>query len=179
MSRIGKKPVAIPSGVKVVLDTGLVRVEGPKGKLQENLVSNVEIALDGTQAVVSRVGDTRASRSNQGLMRSLLANMIVGVEKGYEKILDIKGVGYRAEISGKTLTLHLGYSHPVERVIPDGIEVTVEKNTRVFVRGIDKQAVGQVAAVIRATKDPDPYKVKGVTYAGERIKKKAGKKAVS
>lgn len=179
MSRIGKKPVAIPSGVKVMLDAGLVLVEGPKGKLQENLVSDIEIALEDKQVVVSRISDSRASRSNQGLMRSLLANMIVGVEKGYEKILDIKGVGYRAEMSGKTLTLHLGYSHPVERVIPDGIEVTVEKNTRVFVRGIDKQAVGQIAAVIRATKDPDPYKVKGVTYAGERIKKKAGKKAVS
>ena len=179
MSRIGKKPVAIPSGVKVSVDTDLVRVEGPKGKLQEKLVSDVKIALEDKQAMVSRIGDSRASRSNQGLMRSLLANMIIGVEKGYEKALDIKGVGYRAEISGKTLTLHLGFSHPVERVIPDGIEVTVENNTRVVVRGIDKQAVGQVAAVIRATKNPDPYKIKGVTYAGERIKKKAGKKAVS
>jgi large subunit ribosomal protein L6 len=179
VSRIGKKPIDLPKGVKVAVADQRIVVEGPKGKLEQDMIPGVELAVEEGRVVVSRVKDDRTSRANQGLIRSLLANMVVGVEKGYERALLVSGVGYRAETSGNELTMFLGYSHPVVHKVPDGIEVTVEKNTRIVVKGIDRQAVGQMAAVIRASKVPDPYKIKGVLYEGERIKKKAGKKAVS
>lgn len=179
MSRIGKKPVDIPSGIKVSSSGGRMIVEGPKGKLEQDLVAGIEIAVEDKLARISRASDSRAHRSNQGLIRSLLANMIEGVSKGFEKRLEISGVGYRAEMQGDQLTLLLGFSHPVVHKIPSDIEVTVDKQVKVIVRGIDRQRVGQIAAIIRATKIPDPYKLKGITYEGERIKKKAGKKAVA
>ena len=179
MSRIGKKPVEIPSGVKVSLSDGRMVVEGPKGKLEQELVDGVEVAIADNEATVSRASDNRAHRANQGLIRALLANMVEGVSKGFEKRLEISGVGYRAEVAGDELTLHLGYSHPVVIKVPSDVEVAVDKQVKVIVQGIDRQRVGQVAAVIRAAKDPDPYKLKGITYEGERIKKKAGKKAVA
>ena len=178
MSRIGKKPIELPSGVKVAVDDASVRVEGPKGKLEQKLVDLVKITVGDKEAVVERIGDNRSSRSNQGLMRSLLQNMVTGVHKGYERALEISGVGYRAEMQGNKLVLQIGYSHNVEYDVPKNLEVVVEKMTRIVVRGIDAQAVGQAAATIRAFKIPDPYKVKGVMYEGEQIKRKAGKKAV-
>jgi len=179
VSRIGKKPVEIPAGVKVSVRDEKFLVEGPKGKLEQNLVPGVSLSVEEKRVVVNRDDDSRSYRANQGLIRSLLANMVQGVAKGYERALTISGVGYRAEMSGKDLTLHLGFSHPVVHKIPDDVEVTVEKQTKVVVKGIDNQRVGQVAAVIRATKVPDPYKIKGIMYENERIKKKAGKKAIT
>ncbi len=179
VSRIGKKPVILPRGVKVTADAERILVDGPKGKLSQPLVKGVQVQVEGSTVTVSRENDNRSSRANQGLIRALLANMVQGVDKGFERVLEISGVGYRAEMSGKQLTLLLGYSHPVVYIIPDDIDVSVEKNTRVIVRGIDRQRVGQMAAKIRSTKIPDPYKIKGILYEGERIKKKAGKKAVT
>ena len=179
MSRIGKKPVELPSGVKAIVDGSVVRVEGPKGKLEQKLVDHIQVKVDDKLIIVERESESRASRSNQGLMRSLIQNMVTGVHKGYEKALEISGVGYRAEMQGKKLLLQIGYSHTVEYDVPDNLEVTVDKMTKVVVRGIDAQAVGQAAATIRAFKIPDPYKVKGIMYEGEHIKRKAGKKAVS
>ncbi len=179
MSRIGKKPVAIPKGVKVAIDDGRLVAEGPKGKLEQNLVPGIKVHLEGEQAVVERERDDRQSRANQGLIRSLLANMVHGVTQGFERSLIVSGVGYRAEMSGDKLSLYLGFTNPTVHKIPSDVEVAVEKNTRVVVRGIDRQRVGQVAAIIRSTKSPDPYKLKGVMYEDETIKKKAGKKAVS
>jgi large subunit ribosomal protein L6 len=171
--------VEIPGGVKVALESDNVVVEGPKGKLSSRIASGVAVDVGEKSLSVSRNGDDRTLRANQGLMRSLISNMIEGVTKGYKRALVISGVGYRAELSGKKLTLHLGYSHPVVHNLPEGVDVKVDKNTRIEVSGIDKQVVGQLAAVIRATKIPDPYKIKGITYEGERIKKKAGKKTVA
>jgi large subunit ribosomal protein L6 len=171
--------VILPRGVKVTADAERILVDGPKGKLSQPLVKGVQVQVEGSTVTVSRENDNRSSRANQGLIRALLANMVQGVDKGFERVLEISGVGYRAEMSGKQLTLLLGYSHPVVYIIPDDIDVSVEKNTRVIVRGIDRQRVGQMAAKIRSTKIPDPYKIKGILYEGERIKKKAGKKAVT
>lgn len=179
MSRIGKKPVAIPKGVKVAVDGGRLVVEGPKGKLGQDMVPGIEVRLEDDRAVVSRKQDDRQSRANQGLVRSLLANMVHGVDQGFERSLVVSGVGYRAEMSDDKLSLYLGFTNPTVHTIPSDVDVTVEKNTRVVVRGIDRQRVGQVAAIIRSTKSPDPYKLKGIMYEDETIKKKAGKKAVS
>lgn len=179
MSRIGKKPVDIPGGVKVSVEAEKFLVEGPKGKLEQSLVPGISLSVEDGKVVVSRVDDSRSSRANQGLIRSLLANMVTGVSSGYQRALTISGVGYRAEMSGKDLTLHLGFSHPVVHKIPEDVEVMVEKQTKVIVKGIDIQRVGQIAAVIRSTKVPDPYKIKGIMYENERIKKKAGKKAIT
>ena len=178
MSRIGKKPIVIPSGVKVAVDGGAVRVEGPKGKLEQKLVDRISLKVEDGKVVVGRKGEDRFSRANQGLMRSLIQNMVTGVKTGYERVLEISGVGYRAEMQGKKLVLQIGYSHIIEYDVPENIDVVVEKMTRIVVRGFDLQVVGQTAATIRAFKVPDPYKVKGIMYEGEHIKRKAGKKAV-
>jgi len=179
VSRIGKKPVVIPNGVKVNVDSGRVLVEGPKGKLAQALVGGVQLKVEGGKVIFDRQDDARQNRANHGLMRALVGNMVEGVTKGFEQQLDISGVGYRAELSGKKLQLFLGFTHPVAFDVPAGIDVTVEKQTRVIVKGIDRQAVGLLAARIRAAKHADPFKAKGVTYVGERIRRKAGKKAVS
>lgn len=175
MSRIGKKPVPVPSGVTVSIDAQSVIVKGPKGELSRILPGEVNIAQEGEQVVVTRQDDSRLARSRHGLSRTLIANMVEGVSKGFEKRLEIKGVGYRAAVKGKMLTMNLGYSHPVEFEPPSGIEFKVENNTSVIVSGIDKELVGTIAAKIRDARPPEPYKGKGVRYVDEVVRRKAGK----
>ena len=175
MSRIGKVPVNIPDGVKVALDGQTVSVTGPKGSLSLDIKPEIEVKIEDSQVVVRKKGDSRSARELYGLTRTLIANMVEGVSKGFEKKLEIVGVGYRAAVQGKVLNLALGYSHPILYELPEGISVSVENQTQVTVSGIDKQLVGQVAAEIRAFRKPEPYKGKGVKYADEVIKRKAGK----
>ncbi len=177
MSRIGKLPVTIPSGVTVQVADDSVQVRGPKGELSQRLVANVSVEVNGAEIVVNRANENRESRANHGLMRSLVANMVTGVSEGFSKQLAVIGVGYRADVRGRELVLNLGYSHPVNYSIPDGIDIAVDKQNIISVSGIDKQRVGQVSAEIRAWRKPDSYKGKGVRYVGERITLKAGKSA--
>lgn len=176
MSRIGKKPIAIPAGVEVTIaDGNLVTVKGPKGTVTQQLNKNIIIRVDGANVLVERPDETTESNALHGLTRTLVNNMVVGVTDGYEKRLEIVGVGYRAAKSGKTLTLSLGHSHPI--VFEDTADITFEvpQSDVVLVKGIDKQIVGQVAAEVRSKRPPEPYLGKGVKYAGERIRRKAGK----
>ena len=176
MSRIGRMPIAIPAGVTVeVAENNKVTVKGPKGTLERVLPSEMEIKVEGDQNVVSRPNDLKKMRSFHGLTRTLINNMVVGVTAGYEKKLEVNGVGYRASKSGKTLTLNLGYSHPVEMTDPDGIETVMEGQNVIIVKGIDKEKVGQFAAEIRDKRRPEPYKGKGIKYADETIRRKVGK----
>ena len=176
MSRIGRMPIAIPAGVTVeVAENNKVTVKGPKGTLERVLPSEMEIKVEGDQIVVSRPNDLKKMRSFHGLTRTLINNMVVGVTAGYEKKLEVNGVGYRASKSGKTLTLNLGYSHPVEMTDPDGIETVMEGQNVIIVKGIDKEKVGQFAAEIRDKRRPEPYKGKGIKYADETIRLKVGK----
>jgi len=179
VSRIGKKPIDVPDGVKVSIQGSKVSVVGPKGTLEREVLPGVSVKMEEGKVVVSRLADDRHSRAKQGLIRSLVANMVTGVDKGFERALLISGVGYRAEMSGKKVVFHLGYSHKIEVPIPEKIEVIVNPPTRVLVKGIDREAVGQLAAKIRSLRKPDPYKAKGITYEGERILRKAGKKTIS
>ena len=175
MSRIGKLPVAIPAGVKVSLEGNEIKVQGAKGSLTQILPERVTIAVEAEQIVVTRPSEEKQDIALHGLSRSLINNMVVGVSQGFTRVLEINGVGYRAEVSGSVLTLSLGYSHPVVYQLPQGVEVEVEKQTRLTIRGIDKQLVGSTAAKIRSFRKPEPYKGKGVKYAEERILRKAGK----
>lgn len=175
MSRIGKKPIPMPAGVKIIRNEVNLSVQGPKGTLSMALPQGVEVAMEGDAVIVSIVSDDRKAGSYQGLTRTLVDNMITGVSKGFEKKLEISGVGYRAEASQDKLKLVVGYSSPSEYVIPDGITVRVDKLVNIFVSGIDKQKVGRVAAEIRALRKPEPYKGKGIRYAGEQVKRKVGK----
>lgn len=176
MSRIGKLPVLVPSGVNVKFDAGEVLVSGPKGELRQHILTDVvEVSLEDGKVVVGRKGDAKQHRSAHGLTRTLIANMVEGVSKGFRKSLEITGVGYRVAKSGDTLTLSLGYSHPVAFEPPSGVVLSVEGQTKIHVEGIDKQAVGQVAADIRRLRKPEPYKGKGIRYAGEHVRKKLGK----
>ncbi|AJF07225.1 50S ribosomal protein L6 [Geoalkalibacter subterraneus] len=175
MSRIGKLPVQIPGGVKIALQGINIKVEGPKGKLQRDLPEKVNIAVESDTVVVTPLSPDAKDRSVQGLTRTLVANMVEGVTNGFEKILEISGVGYRADLKGDVLNLALGYSHPIEYKLPQGISAEVEKQTKIIVRGIDKELVGATAAKIRSFREPEPYKGKGIKYAGERIIRKAGK----
>ncbi|MBT9315339.1 50S ribosomal protein L6 [Leptothoe spongobia] len=175
MSRIGKKPVPVPSGVTVSIDAQSVVVKGPKGELSRILPREVDIAQEGEHIVVTRQDDSRTARARHGLSRTLIANMVEGVSKGFEKRLEIKGVGYRAAVKGKMLTMNLGYSHPVEFEPPAGIDFKVESNTNVIISGIDKELVGTIAAKVRDARPPEPYKGKGVRYLGEMVRRKAGK----
>jgi len=175
MSRIGKKPVMIPAGVKIDLSGSAISVQGPKGHLQRTLGTDVDVAVEADQVVVTRRADGKPDRSQQGLTRTLIANMVEGVTQGYARVLEINGVGYRADLKGTVLNLALGYSHPVEYPLPEGISAEVEKQTKVTVRGIDKELVGATAAKIRSFRSPEPYKGKGIKYADERIIRKAGK----
>lgn len=177
MSRVGKKPVNIPGKVKVGVSDGRVTVEGPKGALSRQISDKVQVAVDGGKVVVTRTGDDRQSRSLHGLMRALIQNMVTGVSDGFEKRLEIVGIGYKAELAGPNLTLSLGYSHPVVYGVPKGISIEVEKGTRLVVRGADRQVVGEAAAKIRGFRPPDAYKGKGIRYANEVVKLKAGKAA--
>lgn len=176
MSRIGKLPVQIPNGVSIQIETGnVVTVKGPKGELKAGLHPEMILEQTAEEVLVKRPSDDKRHRELHGLTRSLLANMVHGVTQGYEKTLEIKGVGYRAALQGKTLVLNMGYSHPVELTLPQGIEVEVPTPTKIIVRGIDKQVVGEFAANIRAVRKPEPYLGKGIKYADEVIRRKAGK----
>ena len=175
MSRIGKLPIAIPDGVQVSVDDRTVRVKGPKGELSHRVPTQISAALEDGHLVVARRNESRQSRALHGLSRSLIANMVEGVVSGFDKTLDIIGVGYRAELKGRHLTLSLGYSHPVIFQAPPDVDLEVTGGTRITVRGIDKQLVGQVAAVIRSFKKPEPYKGKGIRYEDEQVRRKAGK----
>jgi large subunit ribosomal protein L6 len=176
MSRIGKLPVTVPSGVDVKLGDGELTVKGPKGELHRHIRSDVvEVRLDDGKVLVTRKGDAKVHRSTHGLTRTLIANMVEGVSKGFRKSLEITGVGYRVAKSGERLNLSLGYSHPVTFEAPKGVALTVEGQNKIHIDGIDKQAVGQVAADIRRLRKPEPYKGKGIRYEGERIRKKLGK----
>lgn len=176
MSRIGLKPIEIPSGVEVKInDNNLVEVKGPKGQLKEQFDSKMDIKIEDNQVVVSRPNDLKKYKSLHGLTRTLIANMIEGVTKGYSKKLEIVGTGYRAQKQGKKLVLNLGYSHPIEMEDPEGIEVEVPGQTQIIVKGINKQLVGNYAAKIRDLRKPEPYKGKGIKYADEVIRRKVGK----
>jgi len=173
MSRIGNKPIPLPKGVQVTVKDGAVLVEGPKGKVNTQLPPGTSIETQDSVLLVKRENDSFAAM--HGLARSLLNNAVTSVTKGFEKELSIVGVGYRAESKGRMVVFSLGYSHPIEFPLPEGINVLVDKQTRLVVSGIDRQKVGQVAANMRALRPPDPYKQKGVRYTGERLKKKVGK----
>ncbi len=175
MSRIGRLPISIPSGVVVELEGDTVKVKGPRGSLEHRVPRGIELSLEDAQLRVQRSDDRRQLRALHGLTRTLVSNMVVGVTQGFKKGLEIVGVGYRAEVQGRTLNLNLGYSHPIQYPIPEGITITVDRNVIITVEGIDKQKVGQVAAEIRAFRRPEPYKGKGIRYAEEKIRKKVGK----
>jgi len=176
MSRIGKKPVAVPVGASVTIDGRTVKAKGPKGELQCELVEHVTVEMGDDGVVVKPVDDSKAASSAWGLSRTLVANLVTGVTEGFSKSLQINGVGYRAAIQGSGLQLNVGYSHAVIYPIPDGIKIETPKPTEIVVSGIDKQRVGQVAAEIRAWRKPEPYKGKGIKYADEYIFRKEGKK---
>ena len=174
MSRIGRKPITVPEGVSVSVGPGRVTVNGPKGELEQRVSTRMEIVEDGDTLTVKRPTDRGPDRAVHGLTRSLVANMVEGVTEGYEKRLEIQGVGYRAKLAGKALELSVGYSHPVSMPAPDGIEFEVPQPTQVIVRGIDKQLVGEIASQIRRVRPPEPYKGKGIRYEGEHVRRKVG-----
>ena len=177
MSRIGRKPVAIPDGVNVDVAPGRVTVKGPKGELSQTVSPDMQVSIEDGTLTVSRPTDRGEHRALHGLTRSLIANMVEGVTAGYERRLEIQGVGYRARLQGKALELNVGFSHPVAVQAPEGIEFEVPQPTEIVVRGIDKQQVGETAARIRRTRPPEPYKGKGIRYAGEHVRRKVGKRA--
>jgi len=177
MSRIGKQPIPIPSGVQVTLDGLAITVKGPKGELRREIHPEMQVAVDDGSIVVSRPSDRPNHRALHGLTRALLANMVTGVESGYSKTLEMQGVGYRVQLMGSNIQLAVGFSHPVDVAAPDGITFEVEGNTKILVRGIDKELVGQTAAEIRKVRPPEPYKGKGIRYEGEHVRRKAGKAA--
>jgi large subunit ribosomal protein L6 len=177
MSRIGRKPIPVPAGVTVAIEPERVTVNGPRGELSERIHRDITVAQEGEEIVVTRPTDRGEHRALHGLTRSLVANMVEGVTNGFEKRLEIQGVGYRAQLKGKDLELALGYSHPVPVKAPDGIEFEVPQPTRIVVRGISKQLVGEVAANIRKQRKPEPYKGKGIRYEGEHVARKVGKRA--
>jgi large subunit ribosomal protein L6 len=177
MSRIGKQPIPIPEGVDVDVKPGQVTVKGPKGELDQRFSTEMKVELDDGTLTVQRPTDRGEHRALHGLTRTLIANMVQGVTEGYEKRLEIQGVGYRAQLRGKALELSLGFSHSISIEAPEGIEFEVPQPTEIIVRGIDKQQVGQVAADIRKRRPPEPYKGKGVRYAGEQVTRKVGKRA--
>lgn len=175
MSRIGRKPIEIPNGVNVSVDDNNVTVKGPKGELSREIHKDMEISIEGNVLTVTRPSDNKSHRSLHGTTRSVLSNMINGVTEGYAKTLELVGVGYRANLAGNKLVLNVGYSHPVEFVPEAGIEFEVPSNTKIIVKGINKERVGEVAANIRDVRRPEPYKGKGIKYEGERIIRKEGK----
>jgi large subunit ribosomal protein L6 len=175
MSRIGKRPISIPPKVSVNISDQHVAVKGPKGELSRTLPDGIEVLQEGESIIVRRRNESRTARQLHGLCRTLVANMVEGVSQGYQKRLEIQGVGYRAQIQGRNLILNVGYSNPVQIEPPDGIQLAVEANTNVIVSGIDKEIVGNIAAKIRSIRPPEPYKGKGIRYSGEFVRRKAGK----
>ena len=179
MSRIGKLPVQLPQSIKLDITQQLVTVHGPKGKLEVKIMNGIEVAVDGNQAIVSRKNETKKVRAFHGLIRKLLFNAVTGVSKGFTRTLLLSGVGYRAEVQKDILILNLGYSNPIEYLIPEGLDIACEGNTKIIVSGIDKQLVGQSCAEIRSLRPPEPYKGKGIRYEGETIIRKVGKAGVA
>lgn len=177
MSRVGQSPIPIPSGVDIKIDGGTVSVKGSRGELSRTLPEGISVAVADDQILVSRENENREVKALHGLIRSLIANMVTGVTEGYEKRLEIHGVGYRAAKQGNDLEIQVGFSHSVHKKAPSGIEFDVPQPTRITVKGIDKELVGQTAAEIRAIRKPEPYKAKGIRYEGEHIRRKAGKAA--
>ena len=177
MSRIGRKPIPIPQGVKVQVGDGIVRAEGPKGKLSQPIPSPLSVKLNDGVLVIGRPDDERKIRALHGLTRALMANMVSGVKDGFERKLDIVGIGYRAQMQGKAIQLALGYSHPVIFPLPEGITAEIDKQTAITLRGADKALLGETAAKLRALRKPDPYKRKGIRYSDEYVRRKVGKKA--
>ncbi|HEY8506825.1 MAG TPA: 50S ribosomal protein L6 [Steroidobacteraceae bacterium] len=177
MSRIGKKPIAIPNGVTVSVDGSTVTVKGPKGELKRTFDPSMKFRVENNEVIVERPSDDKRDRAMHGLTRALLANMVTGVAQGFKKTLEIVGVGYRAEKKGKTLVVNVGFSHPVNYPEPEGITLSTPAPTTIVVEGVDKQKVGQVAAELRQFRPPEPYKGKGIRYQGEQVRRKAGKTA--
>jgi large subunit ribosomal protein L6 len=177
MSRIGRKPVSIPQGVKLNLDGAVVRAEGPKGKLSQPIPAGLSAKIENNQLVISRSGEDRKVRALHGLARALMANMVTGVKDGFERKLEIVGIGYRAQLQGRAIQLALGYSHPVIFPLPEGVTAEIDRQVSITLRGADKAVLGQTAAKLRALREPDPYKGKGIRYANEVVRKKVGKKA--
>lgn len=175
MSRIGKRPISLPPKVTIAVDGQHVLVKGPKGELSRTLPPEVAVEQEGETVLVKRRNDSRNARQRHGLSRTLVANMVEGVSQGFQRRLEIQGVGYRAQVQGRNLILNVGYSNPVEIQPPDGIQFTVENNTNITVSGINKEIVGNVAAKVRDVRPPEPYKGKGIRYAGEVVRRKAGK----
>lgn len=178
MSRIGNMPVSIPDKVKVEFTPGMLKVEGPKGSLEQEVKGGIEVELQDSVAVVKRNSEMKQVKALHGLYRKLLSNMVTGVSEGFTKVLLINGVGYRAEIQGNELVLNLGYSNPIEFVIPEDIQVEVEGNNKIKISGIDRQRVGQISSDIRSLRPPEPYKGKGIKYEDEMIRRKIGKSGV-
>lgn len=178
MSRVGRVPIPLPEGIKVEIRPGSISAEGPRGRLARRVPERMLIELKDNQILVKRPSDDRLSRSLHGLTRTLISNLIEGVGKGFQKTLEIVGVGYKAQLQGRELILQLGFSHPVKFLPPAGVELMVERGNRITVSGIDKELVGEVAAQIRAFKPPEPYKGKGIRYIGEHIRRKAGKTGI-
>jgi large subunit ribosomal protein L6 len=179
MSRIGKQPIEVPAGVDVVLQESGISVKGPKGEMKLNINPGIRVGVDEGVVNVSRSSDEAKDRALHGLVRALIANMIEGVDKGFQKTLEIQGVGYRAEKKGSGLLLNLGFSHTIDYPAPEGINIDLPDQTTIVIGGVDKQAVGQTAAEIRAFRPPEPYKGKGIRYQGEHVRRKAGKTAGS
>ncbi len=177
MSRIGKKPILIPQGVKIQMSGVKLHVEGPKGKMDLNVHPRMKIKIDASQVLVERPTNTNQDRSLHGLTRTLISNLMTGVTQEFSKALEIEGIGFKAQLQGKNLQLNLGFSHPINFAVPEGIKVEVPKPTNLVIRGVDKVLVGQTAANIRKFFEPEPYKGKGIRYAGEQIRRKAGKAA--
>ncbi len=177
MSRIGRKPIPIPQGVKVAVNDGTVTAHGPKGTLAQPVPPSLSVTIKDNQVLVSRASDQRHVRALHGLTRSLVANMVSGVQNGFERKLEIVGIGYRAQVQGKNIQLALGFSHPVMFELPEGVSAEIEKQTLITLRSPDKAVLGQTAAKLRELRKPDPYKGKGIRYAGEVIRRKVGKKA--
>ena len=175
MSRIGKKPIKIPQGVKMILADGAVEVEGPKGKLKFKVAQNFKVEIKDNFVVVTRPSNAKQDKATHGLIRSIINNMVIGVTDGYKKDLEISGVGFKAQVQGKVLNIQLSYTHPINYNIPDGITIETPKPTQIAIKGIDKMKVGGVAAEIRDYYPPEPYKGKGIRYAGEHVRRKAGK----
>ncbi len=179
MSRVGKRPIPIPDGVSVAHEGGTVNVKGPHGALSQRIPEGIRVEIADGQVKLGRPDDRKQSRALHGLARALVANMVRGVDKPFAKQLEIQGVGYRAEAAGTMLTLQVGFSHPVEMPIPEGLKVSVDRNVIVRIEGIDRQQVGQFAADVRAIRPPEPYKGKGIRYAGEHVRRKVGKGGVA
>ncbi len=175
MSRIGRKPISLPKGVEIKIDGSLVSVKGSKGTLEMQVMPQINVSQEDANLIVTRQSEIKTVRAAHGMTRAILNNMVTGVNSGFEKVLEIVGVGYRAQMQGKNLVLSLGFSHPVELVPPEGIEFACESPIKIVVRGIDRQVVGQVAANIRGYRPPEPYKGKGIRYSGEYVIRKAGK----